>query len=220
MKTFSKAHRKAMSEAAKARWKDKHKRRKLLKVMRSSEHIKLVTKITKDSWDKNRDMRLAALQSEKCSKKHSDTAKKVFGTKEYKEYRSEYTRKGYKDGTRPVSSFGGESVKTKKAGKISCRGDELFVATLLDSSDIISKFGKETIRIPYKWHGKHKTYFPDFYAKTIDGVRCLIEVKSNLDKLSRFERKKLRVMQVYCKRKGWKFILIAFGVMDQSKGGN
>jgi len=92
------------------------------------------------------------------------------------------------------------TIDTVKSGKIVChkRSTEQIVAKMLDDLGAVENFEKDTVRIPYKWNGKHRTYFPDFYVVLTNGVVLLLEIKKNVTTPCERDRLKFAAARRYC----------------------
>ena len=97
-----------------------------------------------------------------------------------------------------------------------------------DNNDDIVEWGSEELIVPYisPLDGKRHRYFPDFYIKTKNGDKFMVEIKPK--KYTKPPKKKKRVTKAFlhevkewarnsakweaaqsiCKRNGWKFLII------------
>ena len=97
----------------------------------------------------------------------------------------------------------------------------------LDTNPDITEWGSEEIVIPYisPLDGKRHRYFPDFYEKTNNGDKFLVEIKPKYQtrppKKSKSKGRYIREMKEWgknqakweaaenvCVRHGWKFIIL------------
>ena len=97
----------------------------------------------------------------------------------------------------------------------------------LDTNPDITEWGSEEIVIPYvsPLDGKRHRYFPDFYVKTNNGDKFLVEIKPKYQtrppKKSKSKGRYIREMKEWgknqakweaaenvCDRHGWKFIIL------------
>jgi len=121
---------------------------------------------------------------------------------------------GYKIGSiqackKRMTGRRGERILTKKAGEIWCHSSwEKQVAEVLDSSEQVKIFMKDSIKIPYEFQNKRHLYFVDFLVIMVSGKIILIEVKA--EKLIDDERtkNKLHVLNEYSNKMGYETLIL------------
>ena len=96
-----------------------------------------------------------------------------------------------------------KKIHTNKAGLIICHSSwEESVAVFLDSCDQVITFTKDSIRIPYVFDGKNRTYYPDFMVKFAEKI-LIVEVKAERLLADVRVRAKLAALADYCDRYGF-----------------
>jgi len=97
----------------------------------------------------------------------------------------------------------------------------------LDTNPDVVEWGSEEVIIPYTSpiDGKKHRYFPDFYVKTVNGDKFLVEIKPKAQtkppkkskSRSRYLREvkewgrnqaKWEAAEAVCKKHGWKFLIL------------
>ena len=108
-----------------------------------------------------------------------------------------------------------------------------------DENDDIVEWGSEELIVPYisPLDGKRHRYFPDFYIKTKNGDKFIVEIKpkkytkppkptktTRVTKAFMHETKewarnraKWAAAQDMCKRNGWKFLIITEDHLNMTK---
>ena len=207
--------RESQSEMMCAEWEDPSTRTQRIatqkEVHTDPKYLAKLSMASKRSWkDANiRAKRIEALNTKEVITAISNASKKNWNDVAYKKRMSEKHLKEFAiEGRKPGTCNFGVFVKTKKAGKIICHGstgaEERF-ANLLDSIAEVISFEKDHLRIPYKWKGKWRTYFPDYYIRLKHGLRLIVELSTVTDNK---DNAKIEAAMRYCAKRKWKFLLV------------
>lgn len=92
-------------------------------------------------------------------------------------------------------------IMTQKGGKIYCHSYwEQQVAEVLDNSDSVRAFEKDSLKLRYHFDNKTRIYIPDFLVTLTDGRVIIIEVKADYFLDDPKTKIKLEVMKDYARR--------------------
>ncbi|QUL57045.1 TnsA endonuclease N-terminal domain-containing protein [Paenibacillus tritici] len=97
----------------------------------------------------------------------------------------------------------------KNGRMIHCEsGLERDYVRITDFDQNVVEIAYQPLFIPYRIKGKIRFYYPDFKVTFKDGRVLIVEIKPNSKVLKPEIQLKALVGRLYCKKKGWKYIIV------------